>query len=250
VILKRYAGHRLALPILLALSGTWLPISGAEAVPEPMAILPAPPEPPPPMDAVAANNDRILGVIPNYQTVNDSSVPVAPMTARQKWALALKETLDPFNVANAAFGASFSQAGNQTPKYGVGSRAYTKRFAAAMGDLGTQTFFSTAVLASVLHQDPRYYRRGPQSGVVKRIGYSLSRLAVTRQDSGRTAFNASALGGMALGIVASNVYYPAASVRGAVMLERISTSLTGGVTGNLLSEFWPDIQQKFFHKRH
>jgi len=32
------------------------------------------------------------------------------------------------------------------------------------------------------------------------------------------------------------------------MAERLSTSLTGGVVGNLMSEFWPDIQKKFFHK--
>ena len=243
---RSYRGPWLALPVLLAGASASLPCPAAEAGPDPMAILPAPPEPSLPV----AGAERILGVIPNYQTVNDSTVPVAPLTAKQKWALALKETIDPFNIANAAFGASFSQAGNQTPKYGVGSSAYAKRFGAAIADLGTQTFFSTAVLASLLHQDPRYYRRGPQSGVMKRIAYSLSRLAVTRQDSGRTAFNASALGGMALGIAASNAYYPAASVRGSVMMERVSTSLTGGITGNLLSEFWPDIQQKFFHKGH
>jgi hypothetical protein len=231
--------------ILLAWFCASLPCSGAEASPDPLAILAVLPAEP----AAEPPGDRILGVIPNYQTVNDSTIPVAPMTVKQKWALAFKSTLDPFNVANAAFGASFSQAGNQTPKYGVGSAAYAKRFGAAMGDLATQTFFSTAVLASLLHQDPRYYRRGPRSGVLKRIAYSLSRLAVTRQDSGRTSFNASSVFGMGLGIAASNAYYPAASVHGSVMLGRISTSVTGGITGNLLSEFWPDIQQKFFHRK-
>jgi hypothetical protein len=249
-MLKSPVGYWLAIPILLAFSGSPMPCSGAEASPDPMAILPAPPpEPLPEVAPAIPNADRILGVIPNYQTVNDSTVPVAPMTPKQKWALALRETIDPFNIANAAFGASFSQAGNQTPKYGVGSIAYAKRFGAAIGDLGTQTFFSTAILATVLHQDPRYYRRGPQSGILKRVAYSVSRLAVTRQDSGRAAFNASAVFGMGLGIVASNAYYPSASVHGSVMLERISTSVTGGVIGNLLSEFWPDIQQRFLHKR-
>jgi hypothetical protein len=28
-----------------------------------------------------------------------------------------------------------------------------------------------------------------------------------------------------------------------VMLGRIGTSMTGGVTGNLMSEFWPDVQR-------
>jgi len=33
------------------------------------------------------------------------------------------------------------------------------------------------------------------------------------------------------------------------MSERLTTSLTGGVIGNLTSEFWPDIQSHVFHKK-
>jgi hypothetical protein len=174
----------------------------AESAPEPAVIAPAvqsSKDTPP-----ALNEERILGIIPNYQTVNDSSRPVAPLTPKQKWSLAWKQTIDPFNIANAAFGASFSQMGNQTPKYGVGSIAYSKRFGAAVADLGTQTFFSAGVLACLLHQDPRYFRKGPRASIVTRIGYSLSRLVVTRRDSGSDTFNSSGLFGMAVGIAASN----------------------------------------------
>jgi hypothetical protein len=30
------------------------------------------------------------------------------------------------------------------------------------------------------------------------------------------------------------------------MFGRVWTSLMGGAVGNLMSEFWPDLQQKFF----
>ena len=119
-----------------------------------------------------------------------------------------------------------------------------------MGDAATQNLFSAAVLASALHQDPRYFRRGPESSVLSRVAYSVSRLAVARQDSGRETFNASGVFGMALGIATSNLYYPSASRHGSVMAGRLTTSLTGGVIGNLMSEFWPDIQRKMFHRRH
>jgi hypothetical protein len=33
------------------------------------------------------------------------------------------------------------------------------------------------------------------------------------------------------------------------MLGRLNTSFTGGIMGNLMSEFWPDLQEKFFHHR-
>jgi hypothetical protein len=54
---------------------------------------------------------------------------------------------------------------------------------------------------------------------------------------------------MSLGIAASNVYYPSASRTGTVMAGRIETSMFGGVMGNLMSEFWPDLQKKFFRKK-
>ena len=196
------------------------------------------------------NEERILGIMPDYQTVRDSSVPVAPLTPKQKWNLAWKEIVDPFNFANVVMAAGFSQRGNQTPKYGEGGEAYAQRIGAAFADFGTQNFFSAGVLANLLHQDPRYYRKGPASGVLKRVVYSVSRVAVVQTDSGSSAFNSSGLGGMAMGIAASNLYYPSASVGAPVMASRVYSSLLGGVMGNLMSEFWPDLQKKFFHPKH
>ena len=220
--------------------------SGAEMPAIAPLALPAPPVSP----ALSPLNEaRILGVMPDYQTVRDTTRYVAPLTPGEKWLLAEKETADPFNIASAAMTAAFSQAGNQTPKYGEGWPAYGKRFGAAIADGATQNFFSAGVMANLLHQDPRYFRRGPQSKFLPRIFYSVTRLVVARQDSGKAAFNAPNIVGTLMGIGASNLYYPAASVRGSVMLGRINTSLFGGVVGNLMSEFWPDVQEKFFRRK-
>jgi hypothetical protein len=192
------------------------------------------------------NHDRILGVIPEYQTVNNATPETPPLTTRQKWQFFLDETKDPFNIAAAALSAGLSQADNQTPKYGEGGAAYAKRFGAAFGDFSSQNLFSDAILAWALHQDPRYFRKGPRSRFVPRVLYSLSRIAVARQDSGRPAFNASGVGGMMLGIGASNLYYPSVSRTGPVMFTRLGTSAAGWALGNVAAEFWPDIHQKFF----
>jgi hypothetical protein len=197
---------------------------------------------------VPLNEERIAGVIPDYQTVRESHRLIAPLTAREKWDLAWKETEDPFNNATAVLTAAYSQMNNQTPKYGQGWDAYGKRVGAALGDFDSQNFFSAGLLACLLHQDPRYFRMGPESGTVRRIAYSISRLFVIRQDSGKLAFNASNIFGIILGIAASNAYYPAASRNGTVMEGRLGTSMMGGAVGNLLSEFWPDVQKKFFRK--
>jgi len=199
--------------------------------------------------AAPFNAERIAGVIPDYQTVRDSHRPVAPLTPRQKWDLALKETIDPFNIASGALTAAWAMIDNQTPRFGEGAAAYGKRLAAAQGDFASQNFFSAGLFATILHQDPRYFRMGPEEGIVRRVAYSISRLGLARQDSGKLAFNGSNFFGMILGIAASNAYYPAASRTGTVMVGRLGTSLMGGAIGNLMSEFWPDVQKMLHRKK-
>jgi hypothetical protein len=214
---------------------------------EPAPVIPAPVLPAP--NSVPLNTDRILKVIPDYQTVEDSSQPVAAMTSSEKWYLAWKETIDPFNIGTAAMTAAFAQRGNQTPKYGEGWPNYGRRFGAAIADFGTQNFFSAGVFANLLHQDPRYFRKGPSARFLPRVWYSVTRVLICRNDSGRSVLNTANLFGTAFGIAASNVYYPSASRTGTVMAGRVQTSLFGGVMGNLMSEFWPDIQRRVFQKK-
>lgn len=200
--------------------------------------------PPPP----AISNDRILGVIPNFQTVNDPHKGVQPLTVRQKFELFAKETVDPFTVGAAVTGAALSQADNDDPKYGQGTGPYAERFGAAVADITTQNFFSDAVMSSLLHEDPRYFRMGPEFGFWHRLGYSLSRVVITRTDAGKTRFNYSGVLGMSMGIALSNAYYPASSVNASEVGYRFGTSLVASALSNILPEFWPDIRQKLHRK--
>jgi len=194
------------------------------------------------------NKERILGVIPNFQTVNDPNAAFRPLTVRQKFHLFARETVDPFTFAGAAMGAGLSQAGNEDPKYGQGGRAYAQRFGAAFTDIATQNFFADFLLASALHEDPRYFRRGSEYGFFYRVGYAMSRVVVTRTDAGHRTFNFAGIGGMAMGIGLSDAYYPPGSVNAMEFGSRILTSLTAAALGNILPEFWPDIQRKLFHR--
>ncbi len=196
------------------------------------------------------SNDRILGVIPNFQTVSDPSTPYTPLRARDKWKLFMKESVDPFAFFSAAAGAGISQWHNEDPKYGVGFQPYMQRFGAAQADLTSQNFFQDALLATLLHEDPRYFRKGPGSSVIHRIAYAVSRVAVTRRDSGKDGFNFSGIGGMEMGIALSNAYYPPKSVNGGEVAYRTFSSLTASALGNLLPEFWPDIRALLARHRH
>jgi hypothetical protein len=204
---------------------------------------------PPPSIAEPVSAGRILGVIPNFLTVEDPQRKFAPLTVKQKFGLFAKETLDPFTAASAAAGAALSQIDNDNPKYGHGAGPYAQRFGAAVADITTQSFFSDAVLASILHEDPRYFRRGAEYGAWNRVGYALSRVVVTRTDFGARSFNYSGMLGMGMGIALSNAYYPDRSVNGEVVATRFGTSLIAKALGNLLPEFWLDFHEKFFHRK-
>ena len=197
----------------------------------------------------APSAERILGILPNFLTVEDPQQKVAPLTVKQKFALFARETFDPGTAAGAAAGAALSQIDNDNPKYGYGAAPYGERFGAALADITTQNFFSDAVLASLLHEDPRYFRRGPEFGAWYRVGYALSRVVVTRTDAGKARFNYSGMLGMSMGIALSNAYYPDRSVNGEEVASRFGTSLIANALANLLPEFWPDFHQKFFHHK-
>lgn len=194
-------------------------------------------------------DDRIFGVMPNYLTVENPEPNTEPLTVKEKFELFAKETFDPFTFAASAGGAAISQLHNGDPVYGHGWGAYADRFGAAVGDVSTQNFFSDAVLASILHEDPRYFRKGPEYGVWSRVGYALSRSVITRTDAGKERFNFSGVLGMSMGIALSNAYYPDPSVNGTEVASRFGTSMLATALGNLLPEFWPDIHERFVHRK-
>ena len=229
-----------ALPVLL-LCTLALALAQDTVIDPPLA--PAATQPPP-----AIGNDRILGVIPSFQTVTDPHKQIQPLSVKQKFQLFAKETIDPFTAGAAFAGAALSQADNDDPRYGQGSGPYAERFGAAVADITTQNFFSDAVMASLLHEDPRYFRLGPEYGFWHRLGYAMSRVVITRTDSGKNCFNFAGISGMSMGIALSNAYYPASSVNASEVGYRFGTSLVASAVSNILPEFWPDIRQRLRRK--
>ena len=213
-------------------------------------VIPAEPVFSPSSIAPAIAEERILGVLPTYLVVDSSTRNVAPLTRKQKFQLFLKETTDPSTFAAAGLAAALSQSGNNTPRYGIGAGPYGQRLGAAYADIALGNFFSDAVFASAFHQDPRYYRMGPGHSVARRTAYSLSRLFITRQDNGRSAFNISGLLGTSMAIGLSNAYYPNCNVNGSTVSSHFAGNAIGASVGNLLPEFWPDLKQKFARHHH
>ncbi len=178
---------------------------------------------------------RVLGVLPNYY-VNYDFNP-APLTAKQKFKLAWRSNVDPFNwFMNAGF-AGIQQATNSFKGYGQGMQGYGKRMGADTADSFFGDMIGGAILPSLLHQDPRYFYKG--TGTVRsRIGYALANTVVCKGDNMRWQFNYSGiLGGLAAGGV-SNLYYPDNERSDAVVtFEGAGIGLAGSAVQNLFQEF-------------
>ena len=188
---------------------------------------------------------RILGIIPNFNTSNVANA--APLTARQKFGLALRSSIDPFTFVAAGMLAGLEQAQNGYEGYGQGAQGYGKRFGAAYADSFSGSMFGGAVFPSLLHQDPRYFRKGSGS-FRSRLFYAISTTLRTKNDNGRWAPNYSnVLGNLAAGGLA-NIYYPSTDRGVGLTFERAAIVTAEGAIGSTFVEFWPDISRKLFHK--
>jgi len=186
---------------------------------------------------------RVLKVIPNFYV---SYVPnAAPLIARQKFQLAWKTVIDPvsFLVIGAVAGVEQSQ--NSFPGYGQGAQGYAKRYAASYGDLLSGTMIGSAILPSLLKQDPRYFYKGTGSKR-SRVLYALANAVICKGDNGHWQTNYSGiLGSLAAGGL-SNLYYPAEDRNGAKLTFQ-NAGIGIGTTGalNLMEEF---VVRKFTPK--
>lgn len=192
------------------------------------------------------SHDRLFFALPNFLTL-ENSAHVPPLTAGQKFKVAFRSSFDYFQYPWYAALAGISQAQNSEPGYGQGAEGYAKRYGAAFADGTIENLMVNAVVPSVLHTDPRYYQLGKGS-FVHRTGYALSRLFITRTDSGHNTFNFAEIGGSGMAAAISTYsYHPEADKTFSNTAEVWGTQVAYDALRIVLNEFWPDIRRKF-HK--
>jgi Carboxypeptidase regulatory-like domain len=182
---------------------------------------------------------RVLGFIPNFYV---SYIPnAAPLSSKQKFKLAWKTTVDPVTFGLTGAIAGIEQAQNEFKGYGQGAAGYGRRYGASYGDLVTGTFIGSAILPSLLKQDPRYFYKGTGSRR-SRILYALANAVVCKGDNENWQANYSGiLGGLASGGI-SNLYYPSGNRGVALTFENALIGLGESAAANLFQEF---IVRKF-----
>ena len=194
----------------------------------------------------AEEKQRIGGVVPDFNVVlNGQAVPLSP---RQKFDIAFHSAIDPYNIALAVVAGGFGELTDDHTGYGHGPSGYFKRFGAAYADNVSGTFFGNALLPSLLHQDPRYYRKG--TGTIKsRILYSALTTIICHGDNGKLQFNVSNVLGNFIAGGLSNAYYPADERGAGLTISNAAVVTLEGSLGAQILEFSPDVTAYLSRRR-
>ena len=207
------------------------------------------------------SNDRLLFALPNFLTLeNGKNVP--PLTPRQKFRAVAKGAFDPIQIPWYMTLSALSQAEDSEPAYGQGWEGYGKRFATTAADGTIENFMVGAVMPSIFHQDPRFFQSS-EGSFTHRAWYAVSRIVITRGDSGHSQFNVSEVFGSALSASISTFsYHPRSTILRTpngprfIASDRTLTN-AASVWGSQLGydtitidikEFWPDVHRKLAKK--
>jgi hypothetical protein len=178
---------------------------------------------------------RLVGLIPNFYVTYDWNA--APLTAKQKYRLAVRSIVDPATWVIAGGFAGIEQASNEFSGYGPGWSGYGKRYGAQMANAAVGGMLGGAVLPVLFRQDPRYFYKGTGTKW-QRARYAISTAVIARGDNGKwQPAYAGVLGDFGSGAI-SNLYYPAADRDGAgLTIENGALAVASDALGNLLQEF-------------
>lgn len=193
--------------------------------------------------STAPVNDRVLGVLPNYRTAEESD-PFTPLSVRRKFYIGYKDSTDYPIFILAAGLAGLSQAVGSHERLGSGWEGYGKRLGTSISDQLIGNIMTESVMPSLLHQDPRYFRRG-HGGVWSRAGYAASRVLIAKSDKGNWTFNFAEVSGNAITAAAGNAYYPGER-RWGDNAGRFGSQIAIDAFSQILKEFWPDVKRKYF----
>jgi hypothetical protein len=177
---------------------------------------------------------RVLGIIPNFYV---SYVPDAvALTPKQKFELAWRSSVDPFTFVSVGAIAAIKHSGNGLSGYGQGAQGYAQRYGASYGDVVIGTFLGSAIMPSLLKQDPRYFYKG--TGTKRsRLLYALASPFICKGDNGRWQPNYSYVIGNFAAAGIANAYYPASDRGAGLVAETALVRLGENAVAAVFQEF-------------
>jgi len=173
----------------------------------------------------------------------DLATSKQPFGTRDKFMLAVNSSVSLATVGTSLLGAAWGQAIDSPAGYGQGGEGYAKRFGSGMARDASANLFGTFLIASILHEDPRFYVRNNLT-FKQSVEYSAVRVVFTRSDSGERTVNYAGLLGPLAGEALANTYFPEGDRGVGSTLTRYATDLGWRFGGNLIRQYWPRINRK------
>jgi hypothetical protein len=188
---------------------------------------------------------RILGIVPNFRAVStDEKLP--PQTVKEKFMDATQDSFDYSSIIIPAVIAGYSMATNQYPEFHQGAAGYVRYFWHSAVDQTSENYMVEFIVPVITREDTRYYTLG-RGGFVKRTGYALSRVVVTRTDAGNESINLSEIVGAGAASGLSSLYYPTRERSFGNTASEWGLDLGIDGLSFMAREFWPDINRRLFH---
>lgn len=168
------------------------------------------------------------------------------LTPGQKFELFVDNSVSVHIIAWSLTGSAFAQAADSPTGFQQGWAGYGERFGASMARYSSGQFFGTFILASALHEDPRFF---PEYNLTfkQSIKYSFRCLFISRNDQGQWGKNISGLGGPLMGEALANVYWPDRNRSAGDTLFRYGVDLASRAAGNMFRQYWPRLFAKMQH---
>jgi hypothetical protein len=189
---------------------------------------------------------RIMGVLPNFRSVT-AGANVPKETTREKLIMATWDNFDYTSLFFAGFIAADAFATKATPEFHQGAAGFARYYWHTVADQAIENYYVELIVPAVTHEDSRYYALGKEGGgFMKRAGYSLSRVLITRTDAGKPTFNYSEITGSAAAAGTSIFYYPTKERTVKNGLRDWGLDVTYDGVTFVFHEFWPDIRNAVF----
>jgi hypothetical protein len=170
------------------------------------------------------------------------------LSVGQKFKLSVDNSISVDSITWAMLGSAVGQADDSPTGYEQGWDGYAKRFGSDMGREASSEFFGTFIIASALHEDPRFYAEINPT-FFHAVKYSVQHVFIMSNDDGHEVVAWSRLGGPLMAEGLANVYYPDRNRTVGDTFFRYGLDLASRAGGNMLREYWPVFLKKISHTR-
>jgi hypothetical protein len=193
----------------------------------------------------AQQTKRVLGIVPNFRSVS-ADLKLPPMSPKDKFIVAGKDTFDYSALFIAGIQAGFAMNSKSYPEFHQGVAGYGRYYWHTLADTASENFFVGGIGPIVFKQDNRFYTLGHGS-FGKRSWHAVTRVLVTRKDDGDETFNFSEVIGSGASAGLSTLWYPKQYQTWTKVGQKWLTSDLIDCFNFWWKEWWPTANKYVFH---